>query len=247
MPFPSQTYHTGETVGNISDDYVARRRFFCILQNRMERGVFITFEGIDGSGKTTQATRLKNFLTERGVEVVMTREPGGTRVAEKIRDILLDRNNIGIVPRAELMLYLASRAQHTAEIIRPALERGMWVISDRFTDSSVAYQGCARGLGMEKTRELSLFATEGLHPDLTFYLEITPEEASRRLAAQGKALDRLEVERKEFYLKVIEGYRWIASQEPHRFIIIDGSAEPEKVWEQVRREFLKRYGDLVGE
>jgi len=217
------------------------------LQNAktMERGVFITFEGIDGSGKTTQATFLRDFLTERGIEVIMTREPGGTRVAEKIRDILLDRNNIGLVARAELLLYLASRAQHTAEIIRPALGKGIWVISDRFTDSSVAYQGCARGLGMEKTRELSLFATEGLVPDLTFYLEITPEEASRRLAAQGKTLDRLEVEQKEFYLKVIEGYRWIGSQEPDRFITIDGSKSPEDVWEQIRTRIIDRFPHLI--
>ncbi|RKZ35131.1 dTMP kinase [bacterium] len=209
------------------------------------KGIFITFEGIDGSGKSTQAKYLQTFLESNQIDVIMTREPGGTKVAEKIRQILLDKQNIELSGRAELLLYLASRAQHTVEIIEPALNDGKWVISDRFTDSSIAYQGCARGLGMEMTKKLSLFATGGIKPDLTFYLDISPQRASERLNIQGKTLDRLEVEQQEFYDMVRQGYKWIAEQEPHRFIQIPGDRPPQKVWESIKKELLDRFGQYV--
>ncbi|RKZ29225.1 dTMP kinase [bacterium] len=211
----------------------------------MKRGIFITFEGIDGCGKSTQSERLANFLIERGVDVITTREPGGTPVAEQIRKILLDRNYAEISPRTELFLYLASRAQHTYEIIAPALESGKWVISDRFFDSSVAYQGFARGLGMKQVLEMSLMATGGLAPDLTFFLDISPEQASLRMKKQGKILDRLESEREEFMSKVREGYLLIARDNPERFIKIDGSNSPDVVWSDVKKFFLKKYPELV--
>ncbi len=211
------------------------------------RGRFITFEGIDGSGKTTQAKLLLEFLRSRGLGVVLTREPGGTAVAEKIRNILLDRDNIGLCARAELFLYLASRAQHTQKLIRPALEAGRWVISDRFTDSSVAYQGVARGLGIGKVMEMSLFATGGLRPDVTFFLDIPPHEAARRMTLQGKTLDRLEVEGGKFLEKVREGYLQIAELEPQRFIVIDGMLPPSEIGERVQKTLFERFPELRGE
>ena len=207
----------------------------------MQKGKFITFEGIDGCGKTTQVKLLKQFLESKGITVVITREPGGTRVAEKIRKILLDRNNIELCSRAELLLYLASRAQHTDEIIVPALNDGKWVISDRFTDSSVAYQGSARKLGEENVKIMSLFATDGLIPDLTFFLDISPLEASRRMQKQGKALDRLEAEARDFVQKVREGYLWIAEKEPERFIVLNGEKSPDDVWADILSVFIRKF------
>lgn len=210
-----------------------------------KRGQFITLEGIDGSGKSTQAKLLKEFLESKGIDVVLTREPGGTRVAEKIRQILLDKDHFELVPRAELLLYLASRAQHTDEIIQPALKDGKWVISDRFSDSSVAYQGSARNLGTDAVYDMSLFATDKLIPDLTFFLDISVEEASRRMHYQNKILDRLESEKETFSKLVREGYLWIARKEPGRFIIIDGQKPIGDVWLQVEQKILDKYPFLA--
>ncbi len=206
-----------------------------------ERGKFITFEGIDGSGKSTQAKMLLEFLRSKGIDAILTREPGGTRVAEKIRQILLDRGNMELCPRAELLLYLASRAQHTEEVIKPALMRGSWVISDRFSDSSIAYQGAARELGMETVREMSLFATDGLVPDITFFLDISPSVASERMQRDGKTLDRLEAETKEFIDRVRHGYIWLAQNEGSRFISINGERAVEEIWEEIREIIVKRF------
>ncbi len=213
-------------------------------KNSILRGKFITFEGMDGCGKSTQALYLKKYLTSKNISVIVTREPGGTRVAEKIRKILLNLENIELNSRAELLLYLASRAQHTEEIILPALSDGIWVISDRFADSSVAYQGAARGLGMENVKNMSLFATDGLVPDITFFLDISPKVASERMKMQGKILDRLESEAESFRRKVREGYLWIAQHEKNRFITIDGDLAPEEVWEQTKNIILKNFPQL---
>ncbi len=211
----------------------------------MRGGQFITFEGIDGSGKSTQARLLTEFLANKGIEVILTREPGGTRVAEKIRQILLDKEHFELVPRAELLLYLASRAQHTDEIIQPALNNGKWVISDRFSDSSIAYQGSARNLGTNTVHDMSLFATGGLVPDLTFFLDISVEEASRRMHSQNKILDRLESEAETFSKLVREGYLWVAKREPERFIIIDGQKPIDDVWRQIEIIILGKYPFLA--
>ncbi|MCD6595363.1 dTMP kinase [bacterium] len=207
--------------------------------------MFITFEGIDGCGKSTQAKMLANFLMEHRIDVIITREPGGTPVAEQIRKILLDRSHTEIFPRTELFLYLASRAQHTYEIIAPALENNKWVISDRFFDSSVAYQGYARGLGMKQVLDMSLMATGGIAPDLTFFLDISTAEASLRMKNQGKILDRLESEREEFMSKVRDGYLKIAQENSDRFIKIDGSNSPEIVWEKVKNIFTQKYPEFI--
>ena len=209
----------------------------------MKKGKFITFEGIDGSGKSTQVKNLSNFLNSHSIEVIVTREPGGTVVAEKIREILLDRNNIELTGRAELLLYLASRAQHTDEIIIPALHRGYWVISDRFIDSSVAYQGAAREIGQKTVREMNLFATGGLVPDITFFLDISPQEAERRM--QNRRLDRLETEAIEFVQRVRNGYHWIVRNEGERFHIINGELEADKVWKEIQRIIFNKNWEII--
>jgi len=214
--------------------------FMRILKNTM-KGIFITFEGIDGSGKSTQVVRLADYLEKHGLEVVLTREPGGTRVAEKIRSILLDRNHIELSARAELLLYLASRAQHTVEIIKPALESGKWVISDRFSDSSIAYQGCARGLGMDIVQKMTLIATDNLIPDLTFFLDISPRKAESRMKIQGKILDRLEKEKGEFMKSVRQGYLQISLNEPERFISINAEQTIDDVWCGILQVLCNRF------
>ncbi|MFH1219737.1 MAG: dTMP kinase [Candidatus Eisenbacteria bacterium] len=186
----------------------------------MAPGLFITLEGIEGSGKTTQALRLKDLLNRRGLEVVVTREPGGSPIAEKIREILLDPRNRKMVALTELFLYEASRTQHVAEIIRPALDSGKCVICDRFFDASTAYQGNARGLDTQIVTGLNLLATGGIKPDLTVVLDLPVDIGLRRL---GKSLDRIESEAIEFHERVREGYLEIARNDPARIKVIDGS------------------------
>jgi dTMP kinase len=202
-------------------------------ERSLNTGKFVTFEGIDGCGKTTQVKSLEQFLISKGFHVLVTREPGGTKVAEKIRDILLDRDNIELHPRAELLLYLASRAQHTAETIVPALTSGVWVISDRFYDSSIAYQGAGRNLGMDVVEKLSLFATDNLSPDITFFLDISPETAERRMVAQSKIKDRLEAENEQFIALVRKGYLQLAQCEPNRIKIIDAERPAEPIGNEI--------------
>jgi len=186
------------------------------------RGHFITLEGIEGSGKTTQALRLRDLLAGKGLEVVVTREPGGSPIAEKIREILLDPRNRRMVALAELFLYEASRTQHVAEIVRPALEAGKAVICDRFFDASTAYQGAARGLDMATVERLNLLATGGIVPDLTLVLDLPAEIGLRRL---GRNLDRIESEAMEFHQRVREGYLKIARANADRIKVVDASGE----------------------
>ena len=210
----------------------------------MRKGRLITFEGIDGCGKSTQSVKAADFLRSKRVDVVLTREPGGTKLAERIRSILLENSNHSISYIAELMLYLASRAQHMQEIISPALSCGKWVISDRFYDSSIAYQGFARGLEPEKVREFSLFVTKGIKPNVTFFIDVTPEIACERISKNGKSLDRLESESVGFFKKIREGYKWLAESEPNRIVEIDGSETIEQVWAQIETVFLDRFPEL---
>lgn len=187
----------------------------------MEKGLFITFEGPDGSGKTTQIDFLGVFLKKEGYPVLLTREPGGTPIGEKLREIILDCNNTEMDNMTEALLYAASRAQHVAQVILPSLENGTWVICDRFVDSSIAYQGYGRGLG-ESVRTINEIAAGGCKPDLTFLLCIDPQIGMKRIEGQ---MDRLEMEQLEFHKATLQGYLKQAEQEPERIVVIDGTRE----------------------
>lgn len=204
----------------------------------MARGMFITFEGIEGCGKSTQVDLLRKHLTALGHEVLVTREPGGCPIGEKVRDILLDPGNSGMTALTELLLYEASRAQHVADVIRPALEAGVTVISDRFYDASTAYQGHARGLGADTVIELNLVATGGLKPDLTIVLDLPASEGLRRL---GRDLDRIESEAIDFHEKVRNGYIELARKDPDRVKVVDSSG----TIEETASEVVKIVEDLL--
>lgn len=196
-------------------------------------GLFITLEGGDGSGKTTQASLLRAWLESEGRVVVRTREPGGTEVGVLVRDIVLHHRG-EVSPRAEALLYAADRAHHIATVVHPALERGEVVIQDRYLDSSVAYQGAGRVLGRDEIRDLSLWATEGLLPDLTVLLDLDPATARTRLDAADKPFDRLEAERDEFHERVRAEYLALAAAEPERFLVLDASLPADEIAEAVR-------------
>lgn len=197
-------------------------------------GLFITFEGIDLCGKTTQAKLLVAHLKDKGFDVLLTREPGGPGISEKIRQILLNPENHAMTSMAELLLYEASRAQHTEELIRPALSDGKLVICDRFGDASFAYQGHGRRLGGELVRRLNDLATGGLSPDLTIVLDLPPEEAARRAEGKDWQADRLEGEKIDFHRRVREGYLRLAEEEPERVRIIDGRGSVEEIQDRIR-------------
>ena len=186
-------------------------------------GVFITFEGGDGSGKSTQATLLESGLRDAGHTVLRTREPGGTDLGHELREIVLHRRG-HIVPRSEALIYAADRAQHIAEVVRPALARGHVVIQDRYLDSSVAYQGAGRVLDSVEVRSLSLWAAEGLLPDLTVLLDLDPAVGRTRLDGSRTRYDRLEAEAGEFHERVRAAYLELAAAEPDRFLVLDAGA-----------------------
>lgn len=190
--------------------------------------MFVTFEGLDGSGKTTQAELLRQRLEEEGEEVVLTREPGGTELGERIRDLLLHGGHVS--PWAEALLYAASRAQHVEEVIRPALERGAVVVCDRYVDSSVAYQGGGRELGLDRVLDLNLAAVGGLLPDRTFLLLHDPDAVHERVTGEH---DRLEREDADFRRRVDAGYRALAERFPERIVALDASRPPEELAEEV--------------
>lgn len=195
---------------------------------REQPGLWITFEGGDGSGKTTQAGLLAQWMQQRGRTVLHTREPGGSEVGTLIRDIVLHHRG-DIAPRAEALLYAADRAHHVATVVRPALERGDVVIQDRYLDSSVAYQGAGRVLDAAEVRDLSLWATEGALPDLTVLLDLDPSTARRRLDADDKPFDRLEAEKEDFHARVRAAYLALAAAEPQRFLVVDASLDPDDI------------------
>lgn len=197
----------------------------------MPIGKLITFEGGDGSGKTTMIKKLSAYLEDKKIPYLMTREPGGIDIAEKIRSIILNPEHTTMDARTEALLYAAARRQHLAEKVIPALQKGVMVLSDRFVDSSLAYQGYARGLGMEEVRSINEFATDHLSPDLTLYFDISPEQGLARIAAnQGREVNRLDMENLSFHDKVREGYLILAKQEPDRIQIIDASLSQEEVF-----------------
>lgn len=197
------------------------------------RGLWITLEGGDGSGKTTQAGLLEGWLHEQGWKTLRTREPGGSEVGVLIRDIVLHHRG-DIAPRAEALLYAADRAHHVATVVRPALERGEVVIQDRYLDSSVAYQGAGRVLDADQVRGLSLWGAEGALPDLTVLLDLDPATARRRLDSAEKPFDRLEAEREEFHQRVRASFLALAEAEPERFVVVDAAQDPDAIAEAVR-------------
>lgn len=209
-----------------------------------ERGRFITFEGPEGSGKTTQARRLKLRLEGHGFNVLYTREPGGTPTGEAIRDILQhDAAGEPLHPEAEVLLFEASRAQLVRDVITPHLERGTWVLCDRYADSTTAYQGYGRGFGREKMETINDFAIGSSLPDATILLDIDVEEGFERINAAALIPDRIESETREFHRKVREGYLELAERSPDRFQVLDACGRPEEienhVWEVIEREFLQ--------
>ena len=203
----------------------------------MARGKFITFEGGEGCGKSTQVKRLKEALEREGIEVVLTREPGGTWLSEEIRRLIKDQTTDAPCDRSELLLFLAARAQLVKNVIRPALEAGKWVISDRFSDSTLAYQGYGRGLPLEILRETNDFACEGLRPDLTLLLDVTPETAQARMrereATTNTAADRIEMAGEDFHARLRAGFAELAKSEPERIVTIDANGTSDEVWESV--------------
>ena len=196
-------------------------------------GVFITFEGGDGAGKTTQLELLHRWLEQSGRSVLVTREPGGTDVGVELRDIILHRKGF-LAPRAEALLYAADRAHHVYTVVRPALDRGDVVIQDRYFDSSVAYQGAGRVLSEDEVRNLSLWATEGLIPDLTVVLDLPAAAARARREDQGRVFDRLEAESDDFHERVREAYQRFAQAEPGRFLMVDAEREVEAIQSEIR-------------
>jgi dTMP kinase len=203
------------------------------------RGLFITLEGVDGSGKTTQAELLAGALRAAGHDVVTTREPGGTSVGEGVRAALLDPSTRGLDPRAEALLYAAARAQLVEEVVRPALQEGRLVVCDRYIDSSLAYQGYARGLGFENIISLNMWAIDGLMPDLTLVLQVDERTRAARLRASAgeegaeRAPDRLESEGDGFFREVDQGYRRLVRDHPHRIRAVSGEGSPDEVHREI--------------
>ena len=193
--------------------------------------MFVSFEGVDGSGKSTQADRLAAHLRAAGREVVLTREPGGTHIGEAIRALLLEGQEMA--PWAEAALFAAARAELVVEVIGPALDRGAWVVCDRYLDSSLAYQGIARGLGVDEVLELNLRAIGGRLPDRTFVLLLEPDAAGRRL---GQSLDRIEREGDAFRARVNDAYRELAERFPDRIVALDGARPVEDIAAAVRAD-----------
>ncbi len=197
----------------------------------MKTGKFITFEGPDGSGKTTVSTAVCEKLEKEGYHVRYTREPGGSQIAEDIRDIILDPKNTMMDVRTEALLYAASRRQHLIEKVLPALEEGTTIISDRFVDSSLAYQGYGRDIGVEEVYDINMFAIEGHMPDKTIYLDIDAETGLQRIHANRTTLDRLDQESIEFHHKVFDGYKNVIEKYKDRMIIVDASKSQDEVIE----------------
>lgn len=202
----------------------------------------MTFEGGEGCGKSTQVKRLAEHLRSKGVEVVLTREPGGTRLAELIRGLLKDEREDPPCDRSELLLFLAARAQLVRNVIVPALDSGKWVLSDRFSDSTFAYQGYGRGLPLDSLRLMNCFACEGLKPDLTLLLDVRPDVAAarmrRREAATSTSADRIELAGDDFHSRLRAGFLELAKAEPDRMKVIDANGSPDEVWAQILQNMV---------
>ena len=199
---------------------------------------FITFEGGEGSGKTTLIEMLTNELNQLGYNILKTREPGGSKIAEEIRNVILNVDNVDMDYKTEALLLAASRRQHLTEVIIPALNAGKIVICDRYVDSSLAYQGYARGLGIKEVYEINNYAIEGILPELTIYIDIDPIIGLNRIKGRDK-VDRLDLEEISFHTKVKEGYLELAKMFKERFKVINGNRTPEEIYEDIKKEILK--------
>jgi len=203
----------------------------------MEHGKFITFEGGEGCGKSTQVKRLRGALAKIGIEVVLTREPGGTVLSEEIRRLIKDQFDDPPCDRSELLLFLAARAQLVKNVIRPALAAGKWVVSDRFSDSTKAYQGYGRGLSLDVIETVNAFACEGMRPDLTILLDVTPETSRarmrRREGATQTVADRIEQAGDAFHARLRQGFAAMAAAEPDRIKTVDANGDVDEVWSAV--------------
>ena len=204
----------------------------------MNKGLFITFECGEGSGKTTVCRYVYERLLEAGFDVIYSREPGGSNIAEQIRSVILNVDNTDMDARTEALLYAASRRQHLAEVVLPALEAGKIVICDRFIDSSLAYQGYARGIGIDEVMSINSFAIDNCMPDLTLYLDVTPETGLSRIQGRGK-IDRLDKESRDFHQKVYDGYKIVCDKYPERIRIIDSEQPLDKVIEQTMDKVME--------
>lgn len=204
-------------------------------------GLFITLEGGEGSGKTTVLGRVAAYLQNRSMPYRITREPGGIEIAEKIRSIILDPAHTVMDPRTEALLYAASRSQHLAEVVEPALQEGLTVLCDRFIDSSLVYQGHARGLGIEEVWSINRFAIGNRMPDLTFYLDVDPEVGLSRIAAnQNREVNRLDLESLAFHQKVREGYQILVKAYPERIVVLDANRPIHLVEQDIVRTLEER-------
>ncbi|HSL92152.1 MAG TPA: dTMP kinase [Candidatus Limnocylindrales bacterium] len=203
---------------------------------------FVTIEGIEGSGKTTQVRRLSEYLTEKGVPHRVTREPGGTKLADEIRSLLLSPREEPVFPETELLLYEAARAQHVRGVILPSLASGQAVLCDRFCDATSAYQGFSRGIEALRVEWLNDFASGGLIPDLTFLLDLSPEDGFIRVHGRGSLLDRMEGESLRFHRKVRDGYLSLQASDPGRILLIDGSLPADEVFRRIREAVSARFG-----
>jgi len=198
--------------------------------------MFITFEGPDGSGKTTQISLLADFLRRQGYSVITTREPGGTEIGDQIRSCLHDVRNANMTPTAEILLYSASRAQLVQETILPALQGGAFVICDRFADSTIAYQGYGRGLDLEALTYITRFATGDLRPDLTFLLDMDVEAGINRRAVGGDEMNRMDLQEASFHRRVRQGYLQLVAEQPARWVVVDADRAVDDVQATIRRE-----------
>lgn len=196
------------------------------------RGIFITFEGPEGSGKTTQIELLEKYLKKKGYEILITREPGGTNISEQIRSVVLDKNNFNMDNITEALLYAASRAQHVAEVILPSLLKGTIIICDRFVDSSIVYQGIGRELGIEFIKQINDLATQGIKPDVTFLMKISPKIGLNRKYLSHEC-NRLDMEKLEFHNEVYEGYLKLEDLYPERIIGMDASKSIVEIHEDI--------------
>jgi dTMP kinase len=213
----------------------------------MKRGNFITMEGPEGAGKTTITQMLGKALQQEGYQVLLTREPGGVPISEQIREVILNKDNTAMDSRTEALLYAAARRQHLVEVVMPELERGGIVLCDRFIDSSLAYQGHARGLDIEEVYNINKFAIGDMMPDATLFFDIDPEEGLRRIQSNGeREVNRLDLEALDFHKKVCEGYQFIINRWKDRFIIVDAGRTIDEVFEETKAsllEFLAKAGN----
>lgn len=203
------------------------------------RGKFITFEGCDGCGKSTQLRLLSEYLEKQGIAHIFTREPGGGKISEAIRNILLDGKNSEMTDECEALLYSASRVQHLADRVEPALKEGKLVVCDRYVDSSLAYQAYARGLGVDFVTKINAFALENYLPDVTVFIDLSPADAFKRKHGADEN-DRLEQAGMSFHEKVYEGYKTLARENPNRFAVVDGEKTPEEIFADVVKVLQER-------